>query len=244
MYGMAGRCHPATLLPGAAVIPVDSSDGGGFGDAGAPESPSRAGEDAQVDELDRDGDADAFALGDRTVTIGLAVVVAVLGIVWLAVVGSILLNGRNPSTAGSVAPTTLPTESSAASTEVIESTMPATTTSGSFVARRSWCQPLKRRHQSRPAIRPSRCHWLACPPSCSSIPRRKPPWPAPSMTTRVATTSERAVTSTMEPPTTDTAQPETTEVTTTEPSTTEAATTEPATTEPPTTGTAQRKRQR
>ena len=38
LYGMAGRCHPATLLPGAAVIPVDSSDGGGFGDAGAPES--------------------------------------------------------------------------------------------------------------------------------------------------------------------------------------------------------------
>ena len=60
------------------------------------------GEEAELDELDHDEDDDALVAGNWSATIGLAVVAAVLGLLWLVIIARIFLDGRNSSTSESI----------------------------------------------------------------------------------------------------------------------------------------------
>ena len=59
-----------------------------------------------MDEQDHDKDVVAFVAGNRSVTIGLAVVVAVFGLLWLVIISQVFLDGGDPSTSEST-PTTV-----------------------------------------------------------------------------------------------------------------------------------------
>ena len=59
-----------------------------------------------MDEQDHDRDVVAFVAGNRSVTIGLAVVVAVFGLLWLVIITQVFLDGGEPSTSEST-PTTV-----------------------------------------------------------------------------------------------------------------------------------------